>query len=77
MSDVKRKRGLIQKLLLIIAVVNYLAAIACGVTAGYPGTGFSDEVVASLMASVVFFVGIGIVTHVMANARLPDLRVKR
>jgi hypothetical protein len=76
-SIVKRKRGHIQKLLLVIAVINYLAAVACGVAAGYPGTSFSDEVVASLMASVVFFAGVGIVLHVLANARLPDLRIKR
>ena len=71
-----RKRGLFQKFLLVIAVINYLAAVAYGVAAGFPDTGFSDVVVASLMASVVFFTGVGIVLHVLANARLPDLRVK-
>jgi ABC-type uncharacterized transport system fused permease/ATPase subunit len=74
---VKRKRGFIQKLLLAIAVISYLAAVACGVAAIYPGTGFRDEVVGSLMASVVFFIGVGIVLHVLANARLPDLSFKR
>ena len=77
MSIVKRKRGHIQKLLLVIAVINYLIAVACGVTAVYLDTSFSDTVIASLMASVVFFAGVGIVLHVMANANLPDLRVKR
>lgn len=76
-SMVKRKRGHIQKLLLVIAVINYLIAVACGVAAVYLDTSFSDAVVASLMASVVFFAGVGIVLHVMANANLPDLRVKR
>ena len=76
MSIEKRKRGPIQKLLLVLAVINYLTAIACGVAAGYPDTGFSDEVNASLMASVVFFIGVGIVLHVLATARLPDLRFK-
>lgn len=77
MNIVERKRGFIQKLLLAIAVISYLAAVACGVAAAYPDTGFSDEVVGSLMASVVFFVGVGIVLQVLANARLPDLRFKR
>ena len=76
MNIVKRKRGYIQKLLLVIAVINYLAAIACGIAAGYPRTGFSDVVDASLMASVVFFFGVGIVLHVLANANLPDLSVR-
>ena len=76
MSIEKRKRGPIQKLLLALAVINYLTAIACGVAAGYPDTSFSEEVNASLMASVVFFIGVGIVLHVLANARLPDLRFK-
>lgn len=73
----KRKRGHLQKLLLVIAVINYLTAVACGVAAVYLDTTFSDVVVASLMASVVFFAGVGIVLHVLANANLPDLRVKR
>lgn len=77
MNIEKRKRGYIQKLLLVIAVINYLAAVACGIAAGYPGTGFSDVVDASLMASVVFFLGVGIVLHVLANANIPDLRIKR
>ena len=76
MSIVKRERGPIQKLLLALAVINYLTAVACGIGAGYPDTSFSDEVNASLMASVVFFIGVGIVLHVLANARLPDLRFK-
>lgn len=77
MNIEKRKRGYIQKFLLVIAVINYLAAVACGIAAGYPGTGFSDVVDASLMASVVFFLGVGIVLHVLANANIPDLRIKR
>ena len=72
-----RKRGWIQTLLLFIAVLSYIAAVVCAVAAGYPGTGFSDEIVGSLMASVVFFLGVGIVLHVLANARLPDLRVRK
>ena len=77
MNIVKRKRGFVQKLLLGIAIISYLAAVACGLAAVYPDTGFSDEVNGSLMASVVFFVGVGIVLQVLANARLPDLRFKR
>ena len=74
---VKRKRGHFQKLWLVIAVINYLAAIACGVAVVYRETSFSEVIVASLMASVVFFAGVGIVLHVLANANLPDLRVRR
>ena len=77
MSMVKRKRGHIQKLLLVIAAINYLTAVACGVAAVYLETSFSEVIVASLMASVVFFAGVGIVLHVLANANLPDLRVRR
>ena len=77
MSIVKRKRGVIQKLLLVIAVINYLTAVACGVAAVYLDTSLSDMIVPSLMASVVFFAGVGIVLHVLANARLPDLRIRR
>jgi hypothetical protein len=70
------KRRPIQKFLLVIAVISYLAAVGCGVAAAYLGVGSGDPNVASLMASVVFFIGVGVVLHVMGSGHLPDLKVK-
>ena len=36
-----------------------------------------DPVVASLMASVVFFAGVGIVLQVIGSSNLPDLKIGR
>ena len=57
------------------AVISYLAAAICGAAALYLG-GENNAVFASLMASVVFFVGSGIVLHVIATTNLPDLKVQ-
>jgi formate hydrogenlyase subunit 3/multisubunit Na+/H+ antiporter MnhD subunit len=46
-------------------MISYLAAVGCGVVVG------------SLMASVVFFAGVGIVLQVIGSVDLPDLKIKR
>ncbi|MGB5517938.1 MAG: hemerythrin family protein [Gammaproteobacteria bacterium] len=60
-----------------IAVVSYIAAIACGVAAGYLSDGTANTVVASMMASVVFFAGTGIVLQVISSTSLSKLKVER
>ena len=82
-SSILSQRRPVQKFLLGVAVICYLAAVACGVTAAYlsvtsaEGMASGDPVVASLMASVVFFAGVGIVLQVIGSCRLPDLRIER
>jgi formate hydrogenlyase subunit 3/multisubunit Na+/H+ antiporter MnhD subunit len=58
-------------------MISYLAAVGCGVVVGYRGLDTGDVVVASLMASVVFFAGVGIVLQVIGSVDLPDLKIKR
>ena len=68
----------LQKILVVLAWISYTLAIACGVAAALKWEGASwDPMVASLMASVVFFLGAGIVVHVIGRTRLPDLKVDR
>jgi hypothetical protein len=69
------KRRPFQKVLFIIAICNYVAAVGCGVGAAYLSDGSGNPVVASLMASVVFFAGVGIVLHVIGRTDLPDLKI--
>ncbi|MBU0500498.1 MAG: hemerythrin family protein [Gammaproteobacteria bacterium] len=66
-----------QKLLLAIAILSYLAAAACGVGVIFFKDSLSDPVAASLMASIVFFIGVGVVLQVIGTVNLPDLRVGR
>lgn len=62
-----------QKISFALAILCYLAAAACTAAAIlYPGDA-NDPIRAAFMASVVFFVGCGIVLHVIGTARLKGL----
>ena len=72
-----RKRSMIQKVIMGISVVSYITAIACGVVAAIISDGTQNAAVASMMASVVFFAGTGIVLHIISSSNLPRLNVER
>ncbi len=72
----KRRRPL-QKALFVVALISYLAALVCVVAAIYLNSGTQEPWVASLMASVVFFTGVGVVLHVIARTDLPDLKLDK
>jgi uncharacterized membrane protein len=60
-----------QRLAFVVAILCYLAALVCALAAVfYRGAQPSDPVQASLMAAVVFFIGCGVVLHVIGKARL-------
>ena len=63
-----------QKVTMAIAVLSYGAAVGCAIGAAiYPVKGPYDVIQASLMATVVFFAGVGIVLHVIATTRLKGI----
>jgi energy-converting hydrogenase Eha subunit H len=67
-------RPLGQKISLAFAVLCYVAAAGCAVGAALYDSGrANDPIQASLMASVIFFVGAGIVLHVIGTARLKGI----
>lgn len=68
------ERRRFQRYLLVVAIICYAAAAACGVAAGMMRQDYQDPVFASLLASIIFFAGVGVVLHVIANTNLPDLR---
>ncbi len=72
------KRGIGQKIVFVIALGSYLMALACASISAYLyiDAAPNDPIVAAFAASVVFFVGTGIVLHMMARTDLPDLRIK-
>jgi len=63
--------------LVAIAIISYLAAVACGVALVFFDAIMSDPIAASFMASIVFFIGVGVVLQVIGTVNLPDLRVDR
>lgn len=72
------KRGTGQKIVFVMAVICYVMALGCVLLSTYLYTDAvpNDSVVAAFAASVVFFIGAGIVLHMMARTDLPDLRIK-
>ncbi|MDR9435955.1 MAG: hemerythrin family protein [Thiohalophilus sp.] len=68
------QRNLAQKISLVIAVLCYLAAAGFTIAAlVYEPRQSGDPIHASFMASVIFFIGCGIVLHVIARTRLKGL----
>ena len=72
-----KERRLFQKVLFVVALISYLAAAVCIGLAVYFNSDTQDPLVASLMASVVFFTGVGVVLHVIARTNLPDLKLDK
>lgn len=68
-------RGLGQRVAFGSAVLFYLCAVLClaGLFLWVGELGGEHPVIASLGASVVFFIGGGIVLHVIGRANLPHL----
>jgi hypothetical protein len=60
---------------MVIAAVSYLAAIGCGTGAYLLDAKFTSPVIASMMASVVFFTCVGAVLQVIGSTNLPDLKI--
>ncbi len=68
-----------QKISFAIAIISYGLALVCLVATFYLGgeRGSNDPVVASFGASVVFFISVGIVLHVIGSVSLPDLKIRK
>ena len=74
-----KKTKLGQKIAWHSALLFYIGAIAALSALGYwyGDYGSDSPIIASLAASVVFFIGGGIVLHVIARSDLPDLSIGR
>ena len=65
------KKPVGQRVAFAVALLCYAVAAGCALAAFvYESTGPNDPVRAALMATVVFFVGCGVVLHVIGTARL-------
>lgn len=63
-----------QKVTFVIALACYVAAAGCAVAAlTYDSKFENDPIGASMIAAVVFFIGCGVVLHVIGKARLNGL----
>lgn len=73
-----KKYSLAQHISFGIAIASYLAGIVCLVIATINPTNldFGKAVYSSLLASTVFFFGMGIVLHVIGRSDLPSLKIR-
>ena len=78
-SSLHSRRGLGQRVAYGFALAFYLCAALCfaGFLLWYGELGGEHPVIASLGASMVFFIGAGIVLHVIGYANLPSLGFSR
>lgn len=78
---VKRERGFGQRIAYGLALMSYtLAVVLVAALAFFDESwnrGTEDSIIASMMAGVVFLIGVGIVLHVVGKANLPDLSMPR
>ncbi len=73
-----KERRKIQKVLMGIAVISYVAAIAWAMTAAFLSDGAATSpAVVNMMTSVVVFAAAGIVLHVISSTNLPSLKIER
>ncbi len=68
-----------QKISFVLAILCYIASTtSVAATFYYYGQlGGKSPIVASMGATAVFFLGAGIVLHVIGRSNLPDLRIRR
>lgn len=62
-----------QKIAFLFAVLCYIAAVGCAATAVLLPGDVDDPVRGAFMSSVVFFIGCGVVLHVIGTARLKGI----
>ena len=71
-----RNRKIGQKISWVIAIFCYFLSLVAASYAIFWQMEYSTDhpVYASLLASVVFLIGCGVVAHVIANANLPNFK---
>ena len=73
-----KQQNLAQKISFVLAILSYLTGVGCAIYAVLHGAEeLGKPVYASLLASVVFFGGVGVVLHVIGKADLPSLKIER
>ncbi|WP_456406582.1 hemerythrin family protein [Thiolapillus sp.] len=74
----QRKQNKTQKVAVVFAFIFYIAAVlsVSAVAYFYNQLGGDHPAVAAWAAAIVFFIGGGVVLHVMGKADIPDFRIK-
>ena len=73
----KKRKGILQKISIITGIISSLLAIACGVIyyIKVDELGFNNPISASLLASIIFFLSVGVVLVVIGRSDIPNLKI--
>jgi tetrahydromethanopterin S-methyltransferase subunit D len=74
---VTERKGVLQKLSIVSAVVCFVLAFIAGVMLylRLESVGSDNPISASLMASTFFFIAVGIVLTIIGNADIPSFKI--
>ena len=74
---VAKRKGVLQKVSIVSAVVSFVLAFIAGVMLYLRliSVGSDNPISASLMASTFFFIGVGIVLMIIGNADIPSFKI--
>ena len=72
-----KRKGMLQKVSLVFAVVSFVLAFASGIMLylRLESVGSDNPISASLMASTFFFICIGIVLTIIGKADIPSFKI--
>lgn len=75
--DMSKKKGVLQKISLISAILSYVLAIVTGVFLylRLESVGSDNPISASLMASTFFFITVGITLNFIGKADIPSFKI--
>ena len=73
----KKNKNLLQKASLVSGVVSFILAVVCGVVlyVKVDDIGFNHPISASLLASIFFFIFVGVVLFSIGKSDIPSLKV--
>jgi vacuolar-type H+-ATPase subunit I/STV1 len=73
----KKRKGILQKISIYMGIVSSLLAIACGVIfyIKVEELGYNNPISASLLASIIFFVSVGVVLILIGKSDIPNLKI--
>ena len=74
-----KRKGPLQMTAQIIGVVSFLLALVCGgwLVLRLDEFGANNPISASLMASIFFFICVGVILTIIGRSNLPDFKIEK
>ena len=74
-----KRKGPLQTASQILGIVSFLLALVCGgwLTLRMDEMGANNPISASLMASIFFFICVGVILTIIGRSNLPDFKIEK